>query len=118
MESQIQLLSEIKIHKTLHHKFIVEFDSVFEDSKNVYIILELCTCKVSYSTHIQTLSEMVKRRKQLTPREVKYFMLQLLAGLDYMHASKVIHRDLKMGNIFLSANMEMKIGDFGLAAKI
>lgn len=53
-----QLLSEIKIHKTLHHKHIVEFDSVFEDTKNVYIVLELCTNK--------TLSEMVKKRKKLT----------------------------------------------------
>lgn len=35
----MQLLSEIKIHKTLHHQFIVEFDSVFEDSNFVYIIL-------------------------------------------------------------------------------
>lgn len=34
-----QLLSEIKIHKTLHHKNIVEFDSVFEDSSCVYMIL-------------------------------------------------------------------------------
>jgi hypothetical protein len=42
-----QLLSEIKIHKTLHQSYIVEFDSVFEDSKFVYIILELCTNKVN-----------------------------------------------------------------------
>lgn len=53
-----QLLSEIKIHKTLHQKHIVEFDSVFEDTKNVYIVLELCTNK--------TLSEMVKKRRKLT----------------------------------------------------
>lgn len=49
-----QLLSEIKIHKTLHHRYIVEFDSVFEDSKFVYIILELCKNKVlclSYQDH-------------------------------------------------------------------
>lgn len=41
-----QLLSEIKIHKTLHHQYIVEFDSVFEDANFVYIILELCVNKV------------------------------------------------------------------------
>jgi polo-like kinase 1 len=35
-----------------------------------------------------------------------------------MHSNKVIHRDLKMGNIFLNDKMEMKVGDFGLAAKL
>lgn len=35
-----------------------------------------------------------------------------------MHGNRVIHRDLKMGNIFLNENMELKIGDFGLATKL
>lgn len=33
-----------------------------------------------------------------------------------MHKRNVIHRDLKMGNLFLDANMDLKVGDFGLAA--
>ena len=45
----MQLLSEIKIHKTLHHQYVVEFDSVFEDANFVYIILELCVNKVPLS---------------------------------------------------------------------
>lgn len=35
-----------------------------------------------------------------------------------MKANKVIHRDLKLGNLFLNERMELKVGDFGLAAKI
>ena len=35
-----------------------------------------------------------------------------------MHSNRVIHRDLKLGNIFLNENMEIKVGDFGLAAKL
>jgi serine/threonine protein kinase len=45
-------------------------------------------------------------------------MLQLISAVDYMHNNRVIHRDLKLGNIFLNANMEIKVGDFGLAAKL
>ena len=45
-------------------------------------------------------------------------MLQLISAVEYMHSNRVIHRDLKLGNIFLSADMEMKVGDFGLAAKL
>lgn len=35
-----------------------------------------------------------------------------------MHGNRVIHRDLKMGNIFLNEDMDLKIGDFGLATKL
>lgn len=36
----------------------------------------------------------------------------------YMHGENVIHRDLKLGNIFLDGRLDLKIGDFGLAALI
>jgi polo-like kinase 1 len=45
-------------------------------------------------------------------------MLQVLEGLEYLHSQKIIHRDLKLGNLFLGENMVIKIGDFGLATKI
>lgn len=35
-----------------------------------------------------------------------------------MHQHRVIHRDLKLGNLFLSEKMEIKLGDFGLATKL
>jgi len=43
-----KLLSEIKIHRSLHHQNIVAFDHVFEDHENVYILLELCQNQVCY----------------------------------------------------------------------
>ena len=45
-------------------------------------------------------------------------MLQILYGIKYLHDHRVIHRDLKLGNLFLSDKMEIKIGDFGLATKL
>ena len=37
-----KLMSEIKIHRSLKHQFVVQFLHVFEDAENVYILLELC----------------------------------------------------------------------------
>ncbi len=108
--SKQKLASEINIHKSLKHPGVVRFESTFEDSTNVYILLELCPN--------QTLKELVKRRKRLTELEAQCYLSQLVPTLKYLHESNVIHRDLKLGNLFLGKNMELKIGDFGLAAKL
>ena len=62
--------------------------------------------------------ELVKRRKRLTEPEVQHYMWALFDGMSYMHTKNVIHRDLKLGNIFIDADMSIKIGDYGLAARI
>lgn len=103
-------MSEIKIHKHLKHENIVNFEHFFEDSENVYILLELC--------ENQTLNELLRRRKRLTEFEIKCYMIQILNALQYAHLNQIIHRDLKLSNLFLSKKMEIKLGDFGLATKI
>ncbi len=108
--SKQKLASEINIHKSLNHPGVVRFENNFEDSRNVYILLELCPN--------QTLKELVKRRKKLTELEAQCYLRQLIPTLKYLHNSNIIHRDLKLGNLFLGKNMELKIGDFGLAAKL
>ena len=62
--------------------------------------------------------ELHKRRKALTEPEVRYLMYQILLGVEYLHKNKIIHRDLKLGNLFLNDDMEIKIGDFGLATRV
>ena len=54
----------------------------------------------------------------LTEEEMRYYMRQLLDAMEYCHSNRVIHRDLKLGNIFLSDNLDIKVGDFGLAGKL
>lgn len=59
-----------------------------------------------------------RRRKTLTEPETRYYVYQILQGTLYLHQQKVIHRDLKLGNLFLNDELEVKIGDLGLATKI
>ncbi|KAJ8940046.1 hypothetical protein NQ314_010878 [Rhamnusium bicolor] len=56
--------------------------------------------------------------KALTEPETRYYMKQILNGVNYLHSNRIIHRDLKLGNLFLNDELVVKIGDFGLAAKI
>lgn len=110
LKSRLKFKSEVNIHRSLSHEYIVRFDRFFEDSLNAYIRLELCSNN--------SMSELQKRRKRLTEPEARYFLTQLVSGMAYLHANLIIHRDLKLGNLFIDGNMCIKIGDFGLATKL
>jgi serine/threonine protein kinase len=105
-----KLQTEIKIHRTLRHERIVRFDQFFEDRENVYILLELC--------HNHSMSELMRKNKRFTDEETRRYMLQMLEATHYCHTFGIIHRDLKLGNLFLDRNWDIKVGDFGLAAKL
>ena len=51
----------------------------------------------------------------VSPFSLQYFLYQLLRGLKYVHSANILHRDLKPSNLFLNANCDLKIADFGLA---
>lgn len=106
-KTKTKLLLEIKIHKSLKHPNIVNFVDCFEDDVNVYILLEICPN--------QLLMELLKTRKRVSEPEVRLFMVQIVGAVKYLHSRRVIHRDLKLGNIFFDPDMNLKIGDFGLA---
>ena len=50
--------------------------------------------------------------------EVRYFMRQAIKACSYLHSQNIIHRDIKLGNFFLNNDMELKLGDFGLACPV
>lgn len=104
------MLQEIDIHRSIRHDHIVRFYSYFEDVNFIYIILELCNKK--------SMMELHKRRKTLTEPEIRYFVRQIAHACLYLHDKKIIHRDLKLGNIFINDDMKIKLGDFGLATRM
>uniref|UniRef100_A0A8C1NDQ8 Serine/threonine-protein kinase PLK n=1 Tax=Cyprinus carpio TaxID=7962 RepID=A0A8C1NDQ8_CYPCA len=101
---------EIDLHRALSHKHIVHFYHHFEDKDNIYILLEYCSRR--------SLAHILKARKVLTEPEVRYYLKQTVSALKYLHDLEILHRDLKLGNLFVNDSMELKVGDFGLAAKL
>ena len=98
---------EIRIHKMMSNVNIIQFYHFFEDVNFVHMILELAPQ--------QTLLHVSKMRESITEPEVKYYFRQIAAGTNYIHSQRILHRDLKLGNMFLASNMMVKIGDFGLS---
>ncbi|KAI6063960.1 Serine/threonine-protein kinase PLK3 [Aix galericulata] len=103
-----KITNEIELHRDLHHKHIVKFSHHFEDAESIYIFLEHCSRK--------SLAHIWKARHTLLEPEVRYYLKQIISGLKYLHLKGILHRDLKLGNFFINENMELKVGDFGLAA--
>ncbi|XP_038934931.1 inactive serine/threonine-protein kinase PLK5 isoform X8 [Rattus norvegicus] len=66
----------------------------------------------------KSLAHVLKVRRTLTEPEVRYYFRGLVSGLRYLHQQRIVHRDLKPSNFFLNKNMEVKIGDLGLAARV
>ncbi|KAI6184696.1 Serine/threonine-protein kinase PLK [Aphelenchoides bicaudatus] len=105
-----KVMQEIMIHAELKHPNIVRLEGHFEDIDNVYVLLELCPKR--------SLMELHKRRRTVTEPEARYFVNEIVNGCQYLHNLKIIHRDLKLGNLFLNEYLNIKIGDFGLATKM
>lgn len=99
--------NEIEIHRKLKHNHVVEFIDAFEDTKFIYMVQSLC------SNH--SLKELQLNRGSVSISECRYFVHQIMLGADYMHEMGFIHRDLKLSNILIDEQMQIKIGDFGLA---
>ncbi|XP_053156495.1 serine/threonine-protein kinase PLK2-like isoform X4 [Hemicordylus capensis] len=100
---------EIELHSKLKHRNVVGFHRHFADRENIYMVLEYCSRK--------SLAHILKARKTLTEPEVRFYLKQIITGLQYIHQQGIIHRDLKLSNFFITKNMQVKIGDLGLATQ-
>ena len=103
-----QGIDEVWIQSELHHPNIVEVQGSFIFDGSTFIVLDLC--------ENGSLDDMIRARGHLTEPEVRAFTIQIAGALKYLRSKGIIHRDLKPRNIGLDANMNVKIGDFGLAA--
>uniref|UniRef100_A0A673GD69 polo kinase n=1 Tax=Sinocyclocheilus rhinocerous TaxID=307959 RepID=A0A673GD69_9TELE len=88
-----KIINEIELHKSLQHKHVVKFSHHFEDQDNIYIFLELCSRK--------SLAHIWKARHTLTDPEVRYYLKQIISSLKYLHNKGILHRDLKLGIVFI-----------------
>ncbi|KAI5189049.1 hypothetical protein NECID01_0404 [Nematocida sp. AWRm77] len=98
-------INEIRVLERLAHPNIVGLLETIETDTQTLLVLE--KCKFSLSS--------VVKSGALAHKVVVRIFRDLLVGLRYMHANGIIHRDIKLGNVMISENNELKIIDFGLS---
>ena len=108
------VLNESNILAKLDHPNIIKFYDVFESKKPKHMI----NIVTEYADG-GDLSEKIKERKNknnnFTESEILDYFTQICLAIKHIHEKKIIHRDLKSGNIFLMKNGLVKLGDFGIA---
>lgn len=61
------------------------------------------------------LFEYVQRRKRIPESEAKKIMFQIFLAVDHLHSIGIVHRDLKLENILIDGEGQIRIADFGFA---
>ncbi|DBA66478.1 TPA: hypothetical protein ACH3X2_002450 [Trebouxia sp. C0005] len=87
---------------------ITTFLAAFQDSKQIYIVMEHCAGG-------DLLEQLLKEGRAMTEQRVALEVaLPILTSLSYIHQLRIIHRDIKLENIFIGGDGRVKLGDFGL----
>jgi len=102
-----RFLEEARMVAMLHHPNIVEIHTIFEEEDNIYLVFE----------HVNgvTLDKLLDKEVRLSFDRARSIFDEAAKALSYAHSKNVVHRDMKLSNIMISAENEVKVMDFGLA---
>ncbi|XP_049993720.1 serine/threonine-protein kinase Nek3 isoform X5 [Alexandromys fortis] len=93
----------------MKHPNIVAFQESFEAEGHLYIVMEYCDGG--------DLMQKIKQQKgKLLPEDtILNWFVQICLGVNHIHKKRVLHRDIKSKNVFLTQSGKVKLGDFGSA---
>lgn len=124
------IVSEVNILRTLQHDHVVRYEERYVDTENgvLYIVMELCE-----GGDLGSVIKRCRKSKTHLPEETVWgFFAQMVSALEACHyrtipgsgpsaraaGQAILHRDLKPENVFLDADQNVKLGDFGLSKQI
>eukprot|EP00906_Rhabdomonas_costata_P011443 RCo016311 len=105
--------TEIQILAAVEHPNITKYIESFQVDDMLYIILEYADGGDLHGA--------IKRQSSLPgnplfpEQQVRSWFVQLCLALQELHSRKILHRDLKTRNVFLTSTGQIKLGDFGLS---
>ena len=101
-----KILYETNLMKKLNHPNITKILEMFEDDEYILIAMEYINGGNLFS--------FVKKRRKLSEKTAKFLFRQIILGIKHIHSQKIVHRDIKLENILIDLNNNIKICDFGI----
>lgn len=101
------LRREGQIQQMIRHPNITQLLDILETENSYYLVMELCSGG--------NLMHKIYEKKRLEEHEVRKYIRQLILAVEHLHRAGVVHRDLKIENLLLDENNNIKLIDFGLS---
>jgi cyclin-dependent kinase 7 len=105
--AELSSLREIMLLHELKHEHVIDLMEVYCYNGSIHLVFEFC------ATDLEAVIK--DKYHELNAARIKGYLQGALRGLAWCHANWVLHRDLKPGNLFLTPDGIVKVGDFGLA---
>lgn len=106
-----QILRECRLIRHMAHENVLSLMDLipppsYSDFRDVYMTVDLME---------MDLHRIIYSKEVLLDDHIRYFLYQMLSGLNHMHKAGVLHRDLKPSNLLINSDCQLKICDLGLA---
>jgi serine/threonine protein kinase len=102
---------EISILRKLHNSKITEIFAYIK----INDFSHFCVLELGNHGDLENFQKVLLKRKVLSETIICYFAIQILEALEYIHRCKIIHMDIKQGNILVDSNLNIKLTDFSVS---
>ena len=103
--------SEVKILSALQHPNIIRYEECVTAGATLYIVME-------YADGGDLFHRISSLKEPMSEEAVLYIFAQICLAVKHLHSRRILHRDLKSQNVFLTRANVVKLGDFGLATAL
>ncbi|KAI0003172.1 Pkinase-domain-containing protein [Xylariaceae sp. FL0662B] len=103
------IIQEIAILSELQSPYVTKYYGSYAKGAELWIVMEFCSGG--------SCADLMKPG-MIGEDYIAIIIRELLLGLDYLHADKKLHRDIKAANILLGSNGQVKLADFGVSGQL
>lgn len=111
LESEEPNYKEVSVLEHLDHPFVIQYHESFVDDSYLCIVMDYAEGG-DLAARIRSVKE---QKSFFNESQIWKWIGQLSEALNHIHENKVIHRDLKTHNIFLTKDGGVQVGDFGIS---